>query len=167
MSISFSSDAVRLHVNNPGYGEVIVQWRTSDADGELMAVNGPMLTMLLEQVTDLALGAVGAPRTLLPHHLDQERAADLLPALHRATVLAVAGSSRYEALYPAPEDGPRPPICVWCGARGAATSEDSRFSGWRHDHDHAPFGAGAGTTWEQAVVQYETQRTPVGAGLQR
>lgn len=157
MATSFYPDEAHIHVDNPGYGELVVQWRTSDGSSDAVAVSGPRLSMLLEQLTHLALGVAGAPRTLLPPEVDQVEAVALLPVFQRAALLAAAGNDRYETLYPSPEGGPRPPICVRCGINGGSTVDDARISGWCLEHGHAPFGAGTGTTWEQTVARYETQ----------
>lgn len=157
MAMTFYHDEVHIHVDNPGYGEIVLQWR--DSDQHPVTVTGPRITMLLEQLTFLALGTAGAPRTLLPPELDRATAESLLPVFQRAVILAVAGTDRYESLYPEPEDGPRHPICVRCGVNGGSTPDDTRISGWCMEHGHAPFGAGTSTTWDQAVARYETQRT--------
>lgn len=159
MAMSFYSDEAHLFVDNPGYGELAVQWKASKTSNQAVAVTGPRLTMMLEQLTHLAMGVSGAPRTLLPPGFDQAGALGLLPVFQRAVILATAGTDRYESLYPSPEGGPRPPICVNCGINGGSTSDDARFSGWCLEHGHTPFGSGSGTSWEQAVTRYETQRS--------
>ena len=156
MAMTFYPDEVHIHVDNPGYGELVLQWR--DGDQHPVTVTGPRITTLLEQLTALALGTPAGSRSMIPRELDQATAAKLLPTFQRAVILAVAGTDRYEALHPEPEDGPRPPICVRCGINGSATIDDARLSGYCLEHGHTPFGAGSSTSWDHAVTRYETQK---------
>lgn len=156
MAMTFYPDEVHIHVDNPGYGEIVLQWR--DGDQHPVTVTGPRITTLLEQLTALALGTPAGSRSMIPRELDQATAAKLLPTFQRAVILAVAGTDRYEALHPEPEDGPRPPICVRCGINGSATIDDARLSGYCLEHGHTPFGAGSSTSWDHAVTRYETQK---------
>jgi hypothetical protein len=157
MTMTFYPDEVHIHVDNPGHGELVLWWQTPDGPEDPVTVTGPRITTLLEQLTALTLGNLDVSRSMIPRNLDQRAAARLLPSFQRAVILAAAGTDRYEALHPEPDDGPKPPICVRCGINGVSTSDDSRLSGWCLEHGHSPFGAGAETTWEQAETRYETQ----------
>ncbi|MEX5235984.1 hypothetical protein [Kocuria arenosa] len=159
MAMTFYPDEAHIHVDNPGYGELVLWWQTPDGPEDPVTVTGPRIARLLERITAVALGNPDVSRSMIPRDLDQRAAARLLPSFQRAVILATAGTDRYEALHPEPEDGPRPPICVRCGINGSATIDDARLSGYCLEHGHTPFGAGSGTTWDQAVTRYETQKT--------
>ena len=158
MAMTFYPDEAHIHVDNPGYGELVLWWQTPDGPEDPVTVTGPRITTLLEQLTALALGNPDISRSMVPRDLDQRAAARLLPSFQLAVILAAAGTDRYEALHPEPEDGPRPPICVRCGINGSATIDDARLSGYCLEHGHTPFGAGSSTSWDHAVTRYETQK---------
>lgn len=118
------------------------------------AASGCSYATALDAVTD----AAGTP---LPPFLTVQDARRLLSVVVKATLLAAAGTDRYERLYPEVED--EPPLCVGCGLGSPFTGAVS-VNHWCEQHGHRPFGEPAGTTWEAPLARYQ-RRTGAPAVL--
>lgn len=112
-----------LYVDNPGHGELFVVAATAPWSGEPLVhedwqldLYGPQLGEFLARVTNRALDTDQARtgRVRLPAFITSAVAATLLPALHRAIMLAIGGSDRYERTFPETDEAPAGPLCVRC-----------------------------------------------------
>ena len=159
MSALFNVPGWELDVDNPGYGELTIAALTDPHDREPLVtqewrreLNGPNLGAFLAAVTAQALG--GTPGAFgfdnLPRFLTAAVARELLPALQAAALLALAGTDRYERVYP---DGERPaePLCARCHTGSDYTTVAS-MSSWCAEHGHRPFGTRL--TWDEAQSMY-------------
>src|SRR4051794_29875719 len=137
MSMIFYPDGWELAVDNPGYGALQVRALENPYDCAPLvkqewsrAFHGPKVGQFLAAVTAKALG--GTPGKVgyeeLPRFITADVARKMLPALQSATLLALAGTDRYERTFPDnPEHCPPAPLCVRCNlgsdyAGKAATS---------------------------------------------
>jgi hypothetical protein len=162
MSMIFYPDGWELAVDNPGYGELHVQALTNPDDGEPLVekewsreFHGPKVGQFLAAVTAKALG--GTPGKVgyeeLPRFVTAEVARKLLPALQSATLLALAGTDRYERTFPDADEQPAEPLCVRCNLGSPYTSVPTT-SEWCEQHGHAPFGSTL-SRWENAQEAYQ------------
>lgn len=162
MSMIFYPDGWELAVDNPGYGELLVRALTNPYDCEPLVTEewsrdfyGPKVGQFLAAVTAQALG--GTPGKVgyeaLPKFLTPAVARDLLPALQSATLLALAGSDRYERIFPEADESPAEPLCVRCNL-GSPYSSVPIASEWCEQHGHRAFGTSA-PRWEHAQEMYQ------------
>ena len=162
MSMVFYPDGWELAVENPGYGELFVRALTKPYDCEPLVTEewsrefrGPKVGEFLAAVTALALG--GTPGKVgyeeLPRFVTAEVARKLLPALQSATLLALAGTDRYERIFPGERDHyPVAPLCVRCNLGSDYTSVPTT-SQWCEQHGHRAFGSYP--KWESAQEAYQ------------
>lgn len=149
-----------IAVDNPGYGQVYVanrprEWET-DLAGEHVGTWLRQLTKrALSQATDLGGFTDLARETeALPAFIGPDEARLLLPAFQLATVLAAAGSDRFDRLLSDPDDGPHRPLCARCD-EGTFYTPGALPSSWCDQHGHVPFGMHDGARWEGANAAYE------------
>ena len=160
MSMIFYPDGWELAVDNPGFGELSIRALTNPYDSEPLVAKewsqeyrGPKIGEFLAAVTTQALG--GTPGKIgyeeLPKFLTPAVARDLLPALQSATLLALAGTDRYERIFP-DDDRPSEPLCARCGVGSPYTSVPTT-SAWCEQHGHRAFGSYS--RWETAQEAYQ------------
>ncbi len=161
MSMIFYPDGWELAVENPGYGELLVRALTNCEplvkDEWSREFRGPKVGEFLAAVTAQALG--GTPGKVgyedLPRFLTAEVARNLLPALQSATLLALAGTDRYERIFPEDrEHYPAAPLCVRCNLGSDYTSVPST-SEWCEQYGHTAFGSYP--RWETAQEAYQLE----------
>jgi hypothetical protein len=165
MSMIFYPGGWELAVDNPGYGELNVRALTHPYDAEPLVeqewsreFHGPKVGQFLAAVTAKALG--GTPGKVgyeeLPPFVTAEVARQLLPALQSATLLALAGSDRYERTFPEDRDHyPWAPLCVRCNLGSDYTSVPTT-SEWCEQYGHTPFGTPL-SQWESAQEAYQLE----------
>lgn len=167
MSTIWFPHGLELHVENPGYGELIILARPNPYQAKaLVAVgwsckfHGPELGDLLTLVTCKALGTTPAAplgtRTTLPPFFTQPVAVAILPSLQRAVALAIGGTDRFDRTYTDPEDSPHAPLCARCNL-GTFYTPGALPSDWCEQHGHQPYGM-ATNRWATATSVYEIQR---------
>lgn len=147
MSMSFfPTPEFEVAVDDPGYGYVYAcgygwDWRR---------IGGGDLGRFLEAVTALALGLPPQGRGL-PPEMTREDAAEVLPSLQRAVLLAGAGTDRFDIITGS-EDAVEQ-LCVYCD-EGTDYTRPGRDSTWCEEHGHAPFGARwDGRRWKFAELE--------------
>jgi hypothetical protein len=153
-----------LDVPKPGYGELFVfASRRPDVGPPLVTddwdtrLDGPEIGEFLTQVTARAAGQEPEPGqtygATLPPFVTQPVAQSLLPTLQRAVTLAVAGTDRYERIFPDPHSVPPVPYCISCNE---GTSFDRRVlpSAWCDEFGHQAFGMGV-TNWSIAQTIHD------------
>lgn len=162
MSMLFYPGGWELAVDNPGYGELHVRALTDPYDAEPLVkeewrreLRGPKVGEFLTAVTAQALG--GTPGKVgyedLPRFLTAAVARELLPALQSATLLALAGTDRYERTFPADRDHyPAAPLCVRCNL-GSDYAGVPATSDWCEQYGHTAFGTYP--RWETAQEAYQ------------
>lgn len=165
MSVTFFPPGWHIDVPNPGYGEIFISALAEPFRGPAVTTDdwdqvlvGEEIGMFLTRVTQRAIGDAtdahdpGYGREL-PGFLTTTVAAGLLPALQQAVILAVAGTERYERIYP--DDGPPlEPLCVRCD-QGTGFSPGPVAHPWCEQHGHEPFGWRAGHgSWDRAQAAY-------------
>jgi hypothetical protein len=163
MSMIFYPDGWEIAVDNPGHGELHVRALSNPYDCEPLVdqewrreLHGPKVGQFLAAVTAKALG--GTPGKVgyeeLPRFLTAQVARDLLPALQSATLLALAGTDRYERTFPGERDHyPAEPLCVRCNL-GSDYSSVPTTSEWCEQYGHQAFGTSA-PRWEHAQEMYQ------------
>lgn len=140
-------DRVQMFVDNPGYGEIIV--RGFADDGDTLSRTGAQLGQLVEMTTQRAFGVEPEARPVLPAAITAVQAAELLPSVQRAVLLAAAGTDRYGRTDGEAGQAPADVLCVDC-AQGSDFHHAVTISERRSEYGHTPFGYLTGTTWEQA-----------------
>jgi hypothetical protein len=162
MSMIFCPAGWELAVDNPGYGALNIRALTDPYDAKPLVKEewsrdfyGPKLGQFLNAVTAIALG--GTPGKVgfedLPAFITATVARDLLPALQHATLLALAGTDRFERTFPDTEERPAKPLCVRCNL-GSDYTATPTTSEWCEQHGHRAFGT-AGERWEHAQELHE------------
>ncbi|MEV6928432.1 hypothetical protein AB0M46_28645 [Dactylosporangium sp. NPDC051485] len=153
----FYPDGFELYVDNPGHGELFVVAATEPWNGDPLVhqewrldLYGSELGEFLARVTDRALDTDQAwpGRVRLPAFITSAVAATLLPALQRATMLAIGGSDRYERTFPETDEAPAGPLCVRCNL-GTPYPPGALPSTWCEQHGHRAYGVRPGR-WDLA-----------------
>lgn len=161
MGMIFCPAGFELYVDNPGHGELFVVAATRPSIGESsvhedwqLDLYGPQLGEFLARVTDRAFDAdqPRPGRVRLPAFITSAVAATLLPALHRATMLAIGGTDRYERTFPESDEAPAGPLCVRCNL-GSPYSPGALPSTWCDQHGHRAYGVRTGR-WDLAQELY-------------
>lgn len=156
MSTTWYPPGLEVHVDNPGYGEIVVIAPTFIFDGRPLVTTewrrdlyGPKIGEFLTRVTHRALDTdVVAPDPNLPKFVTTTVARTLLPVLQQAAVLAAAGTDRYERTFPDPDVQPPAPLCLRCSL-GTYFTPGAMQSDWCDEHGHSPFGM-ATRSWDRA-----------------
>ncbi|WP_432976763.1 hypothetical protein [Dactylosporangium sp. CA-233914] len=157
MGMIFYPAGFELYVDNPGYGELFVVASTEPFPGEPLVheewqfdLYGTDLGQFLAQIIDRALDTdpVRPGGIRLPTFITGAVAAVLLPALQRATILAIGGSDRYERTFPDTDEAPAGPLCVRCNL-GTGYSPGALPSTWCEQHGHRAYGVRS-RRWELA-----------------
>lgn len=160
-----------IDVSDPGHGYVVFRRldgryedprEMSEYHGEFA---GRKLGELLDMVTTFALGADELSDTLhlVPTRgrgvvVERADAADLLPILQAAVVLATAGTDRIDRVWPYPAGSHLEPLCVHCH-EGSAFSNEVTISAWCSEFGHTPFGEPSGTSWKTAQEMHGRRST--------
>lgn len=151
-----------IAVDNPGYGQVYVanrprQWETDLAGDQVGTWLRQLTTRALAQDTAAGLATyvdVARATLDLPAFIGPPEARLLLPSFQLATVLAAAGSDRFDRIFVDAEDGPHRPLCARCD-EGTFFTPGALPSEWCDRHGHHPFGMHDGARWEGANADYE------------
>jgi hypothetical protein len=174
MGITWYPEGLELDVPNPGYGELIVTADAQQYAGRALVtedwqvrLTGADIGAFLAAVT---ARAVGGPKPEIHRHPDwdawspsdlpgwctQQVARDLLPALQRAVLLAVAGTDRFDRTYYAQEEGPHEPLCANCNEGSDYTPTGPASCA---EYGHSAFGArNPNFRWAPAQERYTWAR---------
>jgi hypothetical protein len=162
MSMLFYPDGWEIAVDNPGYGELFIRALIDPYDCAPLVkqewgreFHGSKVGEFLAAVSAKALG--GIPGRVgyeqLPRFITAEVARQLLPALQSATLLALAGTDRYERIFPDSRDHyPAAPLCVRCNLGSDYTSVPTA-SKWCEQYGHRAFGSYS--RWQTAQEAYQ------------
>ncbi|MFI5497304.1 hypothetical protein [Actinoplanes sp. NPDC051859] len=165
MSMMFYSPGWELAVDSPGSGELLITTVTdSTATGTVTdekwyrAYYGSQVVQFLAAVTARALcdiaGRVGHED--LPAFLTPDVARGLLPTLQKAVLLTLAGSDRYERVFPDDGRAPAEPLCIRCH-KGSFFPYLAISSEWCEQFGHRAFGTSL-ERWEEAHEAYRLNR---------
>lgn len=170
MSTIWYPPGMEIYVDNPGYGELVVVAPITPYQGKSLIkqgwgiepqewhreLYGPQIGEFLDKVTDRAL-SVDEKRPghiTLPSFLTEPVARTILPALQRATILATAGTDKFDRTYhPDPDEAPHAPLCVRCGF-GTYYTPGAMQSDWCDQHGHKAYGTATGR-WETAQEMHD------------
>ena len=157
----FYPDGWELAVDNPGYGELLVRALTDPYDCEPLvkqewsrSFHGPKVGEFLAAVTARAIGGTAGKVGYeeLPRFITAEVARTMLPALQSAVLLALAGTDRYERIFP-DDQRPSAPLCVRCNL-GSDYASVPGVSQWCQQYGHRPFGTSA-PRWDNVQEMYQ------------
>lgn len=142
-----------IAVADPGYGRLYVH--RYDEPTWHKELDGALLGRFLTALTDRALGNESTSR-LLPKDITVGIARQLLPLIQHAIIVAAAGQSRYERLYPDKNASPGGPLCAICGSGSGTYPDTEMISGYCVEYGHTPFGTTE--SWDQALKRYQRER---------
>ena len=155
MAIScFPTDHLSVHVDDPGYGYVVVCFSSDDEQrwgkNREVTLRGRDMWTALESLTELACRPPDVPvfgdvAKLWPMVVGEART--LLPALQVAVLYAAAGSDRAERLTDTDIDEVHDVLCTRCN-EGSYYSGHVTVSEDCGQYGHQPFGYAG--NWEQA-----------------
>ena len=157
MSMLFYPGAWELAVDDPGHGSMLVRALANPYDAVPLVDRewsrefyGPRVGEFLTAVTARALG--GEPGRVgyetLPWFVTAAVARELLPSLQSAVLLALAGTDRFERVFPDRDERPADPLCARCNLGSIYTSVPIE-SAWCAEYGHRAFGT-AVDRWESA-----------------
>lgn len=163
MSTTWYPPGMEIYVDNPGYGELGVLARANPYDSPALVTEewhqelyGPQIGEFLDRVTDRAIGTdqKRPGYIVLPKFLTEKVARNILPALQRATILATAGTDKFDRTYhQEPDEAPHAPLCVRCGL-GTFYTPGAMPSQWCEQYGHKPYGT-ATTRWDFAQEMHD------------